>query len=222
MKNLLCFGDSNTFGYNPENKSRFDFNERWTGILSQKLLPLGIHVDEEGLCGRTTDFDDAYRKGRKGSDTLPLLLESHSPELVIIMLGTNDCKSCYNNTSSKIAEGVNKLISQVKSYDSQIRILLISPIHLAEGVGEKGYDEEFDEKSVLLSRELKSAYYTVAQNNGCEFLAASDYSSPSDADREHLDKIGHKALAGAIYNKLTSKKFIMKPEFRFSNLSLRI
>ncbi|MBQ7782962.1 MAG: arylesterase, partial [Oscillospiraceae bacterium] len=102
MKNLLCFGDSNTFGYNPENKSRYDFNDRWTGILSRKLQPFGIRVDEEGLCGRTTDFEDRYRAGRKGSDTLSLLLESHTPQLVIIMLGTNDCKSWYGNTSTAI------------------------------------------------------------------------------------------------------------------------
>lgn len=202
MKDLLCFGDSNTFGYDPESKLRYDFNDRWTGILSQKLQPLGIRVDEEGLCGRTTDFEDSCRAGRKGSDTLPLLLESHTPELVIIMLGTNDCKSCYHNTSAAIAEGAGKLIGQVRAYNSDIKILLISPIHLADGVGESGYDEEFDESSVSLSRELKAAYHAVAQETGCEFLSASDYADASAADREHLDRSGHKALAAAIYDKL--------------------
>lgn len=208
MKNILCFGDSNTFGYNPENKSRYDFDDRWTGILSRKLFSLGIHVDEEGLCGRTTDFDDKNRAGRKGSDTLPFLLESHSPQLVIIMLGTNDCKSCYNNTSSRIAHGLEKLIGQVRVYDSRIKILLVSPIYLADGVYEKGFDEEFDEKSVSLSKELKSAYYSVAKDTGCEFLAASDYAFASASDREHLDKTGHKALATAIYNKLVNSAII--------------
>lgn len=202
MKNLLCFGDSNTFGYDPESKSRYDFNDRWTGILSHRLQPLGIHVDEEGLCGRTTDFEDEYRAGRKGSEVLPFLLESHTPELVIIMLGTNDCKSYYNNTSKQITEGVKKLIGQVRAYSAQIKILLISPIHLADGVGEKGYDEAFDESSVVLSRELKAAYHALARKTGCDFLSASDYAEPSEADREHLDKVGHRALASAIYDKL--------------------
>lgn len=200
---LLCFGDSNTYGYNPENKSRYSFNERWTGILTNKLLPHKIDVCEEGLCGRTTVFDDTYRPGLKGSDTLPLLLKSRSPELVIIMLGTNDCKSCYKNTAFSIAEGINKLIGQVRAYDPHIKILLISPIHLADGVGEKGYDEEFDDSSVLLSRELKAAYYELSQKAECEFLAASDYALPSASDREHLDREGHRALAQAIYSKLT-------------------
>ena len=202
MKNLLCFGDSNTFGYNPENKSRYDFSDRWTGILSRKLQPFGVRVDEEGLCGRTTDFEDRFRVGRKGSDTLPLLLESHTPQLVIIMLGTNDCKSCYGNTSEAIARGADKLIGQVRAYSSDIKILLISPIHLADGVGEQGYDEEFDESSVLLSRELKTAYRALAHKTGCEFLAAADYAAPSEMDREHLDKAGHRALAEAIFDKL--------------------
>lgn len=209
MKALLCFGDSNTFGYDPENKSRYDFNDRWTGILSHKLQPLGIRIDEEGLCGRTTDFEDKYRAGRKGSDVLPFLLESHTPEYVIIMLGTNDCKICYNNTSARIAEGVQKLIEQVKAYSSRTRILLISPIHLADGVGEKGYDEEFDQRSVSLSRELKAAYRAVAKKAGCGFLSASDYAAPSEADREHLDKIGHRSLASAIYNKLIKAELII-------------
>ena len=209
MKNLLCFGDSNTFGYNPEDKSRYDFNDRWTGILSRKLQPFGVRVDEEGLCGRTTDFEDSCRAGRKGSDTLPLLLESHTPQLVIIMLGTNDCKSCYGNTSAAIAKGADKLIGQVRAYSSDVKILLISPIHLADGVGEQGYDEEFDENSVLLSKKLKNAYRALAHKTGCEFLSAADYASPSETDREHLDKDGHKALAEAIFDKLLKVESIV-------------
>ena len=35
--NILCFGDSNTHGYNPKDTTRFEKNIRWTGIL-QNLL----------------------------------------------------------------------------------------------------------------------------------------------------------------------------------------
>lgn len=208
MKDLLCFGDSNTYGYDPESRLRYGHDERWTGILSRELLPFGIRVDEEGLCGRTTDFEDQYRIGKRGSDALPGLLESYSPEAVIIMLGTNDCKSYYRNTASAITDGLKKLIGQVREYSSQARILLISPIHLASGVGEKGFDEEFDEDSVKLSRELRSAYSELADRTGCEFLAASDYASPSAVDREHLDRSGHRALAAAIFNKVKKEAFI--------------
>lgn len=139
---------------------------------------------------------------------MPGLLESYSPEAVIIMLGTNDCKSCFGNTPSTITDGLQKLIGQVREYSSQAKILLISPIHLASGVGEKGFDEEFDEDSVKLSRELPLAYSELAERTGCEFLAASDYASPSAADREHLDRSGHRALVAAIFNKLIKEEII--------------
>lgn len=208
MKDLLCFGDSNTYGYDPESRLRYGFDERWTGILSRELLPYGIRVDEEGLCGRTTDFEDSCRPGRRGTDALPALLESYSPEAVIIMLGTNDCKSCFGNTPSTVTDGLKKLIGQVRDYSDNTKILLISPIHLASGVGEKGFDEEFDEDSVKLSRDLPSAYSELAESTGCQFMAASDYASPSAADREHLDRSGHRALAAAIFDKLKKEDFI--------------
>ena len=43
--NILCFGDSNTFGYNPTNGLRYDKNTRWTGVL-QNLLGDNFNVIE--------------------------------------------------------------------------------------------------------------------------------------------------------------------------------
>ncbi|MDY4742504.1 MAG: arylesterase, partial [Lachnospira sp.] len=55
MKNILFFGDSNTYGYKPDGSGRFDRNIRWTGRISDNLGP-EYNVIEEGLCGRTTIF----------------------------------------------------------------------------------------------------------------------------------------------------------------------
>lgn len=60
LMNILCFGDSNTWGYRPDRKGRFDENTRWTGLLQQKLGP-EYHIIEEGLCGRTTIFHARYQ-----------------------------------------------------------------------------------------------------------------------------------------------------------------
>ena len=90
--NILCFGDSNTWGYRPDRKGRFDENTRWTGLLQQKLGP-EYHIIEEGLCGRTTIFQDELRENRRGLDMVGATVEIHNPiDLMIIMLGTNDCK----------------------------------------------------------------------------------------------------------------------------------
>ena len=95
MKNILAFGDSNTWGLIPGTKERYPDEIRWTGLVQNKLND--TKIIEEGLCGRTTVFEDEIRPFRKGVDTLPLILESASPlDGVIIMLGTNDCKTYYH------------------------------------------------------------------------------------------------------------------------------
>ncbi len=202
MQTVLCFGDSNTYGLNPRDKSRFDYNTRWTGILDQKLQPYGFRTAEEGLCGRTTVFPDQIRCNRRGVDVFPFLLESHSPiAYVVLMLGTNDCKAYFHASPDMIGNGIRRLIKQIR-IAGDAKILLISPIHLAEGVGEAGFDPDFDEASVALSWQLKQTYSEIAKSEGCLFLAASDVTNPSVADREHLDEEGHLALSKAIFDVL--------------------
>ena len=64
-KHVVCFGDSNTHGYCAATNGRFDEEQRWTCLLSQKLGD-GYLVIEEGLSGRTTCFDDPIHEGLRG------------------------------------------------------------------------------------------------------------------------------------------------------------
>ena len=92
MKQIVCFGDSNTYGYIPENGERYPWGVRWTSLLNEKLGYSKYHIEEEGLCGRTTIFEDPLRDNRNGSRMLPALLETHQhADLIIVMLGTFDC-----------------------------------------------------------------------------------------------------------------------------------
>ncbi len=96
MKQILAFGDSNTWGLVPGSKphERFAWGQRWTSILQEKFDPEEVRIAEEGLCGRTTVFEDELRPGRKGVSSIPILLESHYPiDVLVLMLGTNDCKT---------------------------------------------------------------------------------------------------------------------------------
>ena len=61
-KHILCFGDSNTWGYCAQTNERYADNERWTQVL-QKLLGSDWMLIEEGLCGRTTVFEDPLNEG---------------------------------------------------------------------------------------------------------------------------------------------------------------
>ena len=192
---ILCFGDSNTYGYIPDGSGRYSEDIRWTGLLQKKLASEAT-VIEEGLCGRTTVFQDELRAGRRGSEMLPILLESHYPlNLVTVMLGTNDCKTVYGASAEVIGKGVEQLINQIKQRAPQAKILLISPILLGDDV----WKPDKVKKTYDFMRQLKEVYRKIAEKHKCLFLAASDVTVPSATDQEHLDEKGHERLADAIY-----------------------
>ena len=103
MEQIIAFGDSNTWGLNPVLKNRYPENVRWTGILKSQLYGEGILLKEEGLCGRTTVFEDPYRSGMKGADGISGILDRNpGTTAAIVMLGTNDCKKVFRASAEKI------------------------------------------------------------------------------------------------------------------------
>lgn len=203
MEQFLCFGDSNTYGLIPGTKDRYEWEVRWTGRLSKRLEPYGIRIIEEGLCGRTTIYEDGLRLGRNGSAILPILLESHQPlDRVILMLGTNDCKAIYKNSAKDIGEGIEKLLLVIRTMSPKTKILLLSPPFLGEKVWESTYDIEFNQEAVEVSKGLKKVFQKIASDFECDFLAASDYIKVSEVDQEHIDEEGQRVLADVIYQKL--------------------
>lgn len=200
MRNIICFGDSNTWGYNPVTKERYPKNIRWTGILQDRLKHKNIRVIEEGLCGRTSIYEDRIRPGRKGIDSVQSIFsEYENIDMVVVMLGTNDCKTYNHTTPEKIAHGVEECLEAISQYVSYDKILLVSPIHLGKNVWKEEFDPEFSEESVTISKGLKSAYKKVAGERNVRFFAASDYVNPSEEDQEHMNENGHKILADAVY-----------------------
>lgn len=209
MSSILAFGDSNTWGFVPGTKTyaRFAEDVRWTGILRRKCA--NCHVIEEGLCGRTTVFEDCRRPGRKGIDALPEILDRNpSLNAIVIMLGTNDCKSAYDASADTIGEGMELCISEAKKHISPDRILLVSPIFLGKDVWKPNKDPEFDHDSIAKSHELKDVYQRLARKHGTQFMAASDFVTADEADNEHIGSEGHKLFATAIYEKLHTMKVV--------------
>ena len=131
MKNILFFGDSNTYGYKPDKSGRYDYDVRWTGRIAN-LLGNEYNIIEEGLCGRTTIFPDAVRDARKGIDLIGVVVESHKPvDVIAIMLGTNDCKTEFHADAKTIAKGMeavarkaNKTAGEQRFPQSAVRYVI--------------------------------------------------------------------------------------------------
>ena len=104
MKRILCYGDSNTWGYDPATQERFDRATRWTGVL-RTTLGDGYEILEEGLNGRTTVWDDPIEGYKNGHTYLVPCLETHRPvDLVVLMLGTNDLKKRFRRLESRMPQ----------------------------------------------------------------------------------------------------------------------
>jgi len=199
LKNILCFGDSNTYGLKPDGSGRYALSQRYPGRL-QSLLGGDYHIIEEGCPGRTTIYEDIFRLGKKGIDYILPCIESHKPlDYIVIMLGTNDCKYAYSATPEQITEGLFSLIKLIKKNLMPLpQILIISPIHLGKDVYMPEFDEEFNETSIAVIKGLAQEYHKIAIKEGFDFLNAALVADPSPVDQEHLNNEGHNNLALAV------------------------
>src|SRR5258705_7738093 len=105
MKTVLCFGDSNTWGYVPgSDGERFPPDSRWPRRLARALGD-EWEVIAEGLNGRTATVDSPVADGRNGLTYLLPCLQSHMPlDVVVIYLGTNDAGDRYSLPAETVAE----------------------------------------------------------------------------------------------------------------------
>ncbi len=198
MKTILCFGDSNTWGYRPDGAGRFDWDVRWPGILQQELTGYA-RIIEEGLNARTTVFDDQVEGVsvcRNGSRHLPILLETHRPlDLVIISLGVNDLKRRFNVTPFEIAQGAAELVGIVKRSVAgpdggppPALLICPPPIKVLTGLA------ELFEGGIAKSANLAARYEWQAGRLGCHFLDAGKVVDLSSLDGIHLDADAHRKL----------------------------
>lgn len=204
-KRVVCFGDSNTWGYDAQTGGRFDDDARWAQVMAGALGE-GYQVIEEGVSGRTTVFEDPLNEGLRGMDYLYPCLMSHSPlDLVVIMLGTNDCKERFSATPQNIADGLDRLIAKAFAapvWRGEKRVLVIAPIEIGEACYRSPVAGEMGAGCVEKSRALPALMKECAGRWGCAFLDSNAYCTVNEIDFMHLDMESHHRLgmaaAGAV------------------------
>jgi len=199
MKTVLCYGDSNTWGYDPATRTRFPPEVRWTGILASRL-GAEYRVVEEGLNGRTTRWDDPIETGRNGLTYLRPCIESHQPlDVIVIMLGTNDLKSRFDLSASDIAESAAALAEIAWRFahapdGSHAKVLLVAPPAVSTLTELDQMFEGAREKSRQFSR-----YYRLAAGwYDLPFFDAGTVIVSSEKDGIHFDLEEHRKLGEAL------------------------
>lgn len=210
MKNIVCFGDSNTHGYDAQTGGRFPRDIRWTGKLQQLLGP-GYYVIEEGLSGRTTVFDDPLYEGLNGLTAVTPCLLSHEPvDLLIIMLGTNDVKARFSCSPANISRGLERLIQKAlatkEAWREKGNILVICPPPIEPEYASTSIGNEMGPECDLKSSLLPPLYEVIAKQYGCHFLDAGQLNGikMNAIDFMHLTSASHEILAGKLADLLPS------------------
>ncbi|MDR1611412.1 MAG: SGNH/GDSL hydrolase family protein [Planctomycetota bacterium] len=208
MKYILCYGDSNTWGYEPETARRYDFDLRWPGVV-QAALGSGYHLYENALNGRTTVFDDPIEEGRCGKAGFAGVLEGAAPlDLVVIMLGTNDAKPRFGLAPWDIGWGMDLLVRYVKRAQcgrdgGEPKMLIVSPPKMGGDWSGTLLGKVFDDSSVRRAAALPAIYAEIAERNGVDFFDAAPYTEPG-SDCVHLLPESHRRLGAAMADKIRS------------------
>ncbi|MGI3184789.1 SGNH/GDSL hydrolase family protein [Nioella aestuarii] len=203
-KTLLTFGDSNTHGtppiVTPGLYGRYGPADRWPTIAAAALGPDWSLV-EEGLPGRTTGLEDpimgAHMNGQSG---LRIALESHGPvDVLTIMLGTNDLKTRFAPSVSRITGGAAGLLDIALSEPMQTRhggfkVLLICP----PPVVETGPIRDQFWGAEAVGPHLADSYRALAAARGVGFFDAGSVIEVSPQDGIHYQPETHRVLGAAL------------------------
>ena len=214
MKTIVCFGDSNTWGYMPKTQgpeitadNRYPWGVRWTSLLQMKLGE-NYRVAEAGLNGRTTMFDCPMGDHRNGLAAIDTTMLCQMPvDLVTIMLGTNDVKHFFGMPPVVIARGAARLIENIRlggygPHGACPEILLMSPIRLHPDMEKQWLGAEFGPTALEKDAQLAHWLEKTAEEYGVHFLNAGEFITSHPADGIHMDEAGHALLAEKVYEKI--------------------
>lgn len=206
-RRILCFGDSNTYGYDPRG-GRYGEDARWTMRLASQLGD-GYTIIEEGFNGRTCVYDDPIEGGYKsGAAYLPPCLMSHNPlDAVVIMLGTNDAKRRFGLTPMTIGEGLMQLVRLVRMYagdteGNPTKVIVVAPVPIGDTLPRSRHAECFGPQAIEITRGLTAEFARMARLLRCEYLNAADWAEVSELDAVHLSAKGHAGLADGLEKKI--------------------
>ena len=186
---VLCFGDSNTFGYDPRSYfgGRYPAEHRWVDILARKT---GWEVGNAGENGRgIPERDHEIRP-------ITRMVEEWQPDRFVVMLGTNDL--LQGADAGTVEERMERFFTRLPL--GKDRILLIAPPPMEPG------DWVTEPRLIAASKQLIERYQSLALRLGADFADAGRWGVSLTYDGVHFTEEGHKAFADGIYRCLNGEK----------------
>ena len=184
---VLCYGDSNTWGFSPVDGSRFPEDIRWPGVL-RRCLGEDFTVIEDGLNGRTLCSFGMEGDPLNGSEHLPTLLEAHKPvDLLILYLGINDLFVDPHMSVAVMVRELEEVVDSIRKVQTSLPVLVLSPLPVNAGREYHSFHHEQIEKSF----ELIAAFENVSVRKSFHFLIPGQVISASRHDGVHIEAEEH-------------------------------
>ena len=187
---ILCFGDSNTYGYDPRSflDDRYPADVRWTDVLARDT---GWTVLNMGQNGREIPCRPAE------IIRITKAISREMPDILVVMLGSNDllCHSDFGaeQTAARMETFLRTL--------PPVRILLVSPPPMQRGTW------VCEERLLTESARLAAQYAALACKLGIFFADAGQWGVELTFDGVHFSEAGHHAFANGIRQKLEGNLF---------------
>jgi len=197
-KRIVCFGDSNTYGFNPYTRNRYSPKNRWVDILQNRLGNNYI-LFNEGVNGRTTAFDRDGSDKKNGLTHLDEIIDRNLPiDIMTIMLGTNDVLYDVNKSVDEIVDGMEKILLKVKEKTPNTKVILICPHETRKVLRTTPKPGKVDMNAVNKSKQLPLKYKFLAEKYNCKYIDANSIVTITKIDCEHFTKKDHLRLANAL------------------------
>ena len=172
---ILCFGDSNTYGYDPRGffGDRYGAGDRWVDLLAKQTGHEAINADANG------------REIPRNPYALRLLTEHAPVDIFLVMLGTNDLLqgASAKEAAARMETFLNQLLPHCK------HILLVAPPPMKRGAWVP------TDKLMAESIQLAEEYRLLAQKLNIPFVYTRHWNIDLTFDGVHFTEVGHHAFA---------------------------
>ena len=175
--NVICFGDSNTYGYDPRGYfgGRYDTDCRWVDILAAET---GWTISNMGQNGREIPV---------AAPAFPV-----DTDLLIVMLGTNDL--LRGRSPEQAAERLERFLSGISLNCNKILLIAPPPMAMGEWVPNPQLIED--------SRTFARLCQALAERLSIRFADAGKWDIPLAYDGVHFTEQSHKAFAAGLLEEL--------------------